>query len=135
MTETTIAEHPNAEVFRQVYAAFTSGDMGELADLIAADVVWHVPGTNLISGEYTSREAIFGCFAKIFELSEGTYAPVLIDILANDQHTVAILHATARHAGKTLEQDYAFILRVSGGQVIEVWEAWTDGAGWNHFWS
>jgi ketosteroid isomerase-like protein len=45
------------------------------------------------------------------------------------------LHATARHAGKSLDQDYAFILRIRDGQVIEVWEAWTDGAAWNDFWS
>jgi uncharacterized protein len=135
MSETTMAEHPNVEVFRKVYAAFTSADMGKLAELIAPDVVWHVPGTNLISGEYTSRDTIFECFAKIFELSAGTYTPNLIDILANDQHTVAILHATARRANKTLDQDYAFILRIRDDQVIEVWEAWTDGTAWNDFWS
>ena len=130
-----MTEHPNVEVFRQVYASFTSGDMDRLAELIAQDVLWHVPGKNRISGEYRSRDAIFGCFNKIFELSEGTYAPKLINILANDQHTVAILHATARHAGKTLDQDYAFILRIEDGQVIEVWEAWTEGAAWEEFWS
>ena len=50
-----MAEHPNIEVFKHVYDAFTTGDMDRLAELIAPDVVWHVPGTNLISGEYTSR--------------------------------------------------------------------------------
>ena len=84
-----MAEHPNIEVFKHIYDAFTTGDMDRLAGLIAPDVVWHVPGTNLISGEYTSREAIFGCFNKIFELSQGTYHPELRDILANDDHTVA----------------------------------------------
>jgi SnoaL-like domain len=69
-----MAEHPNTEVFKRVYAAFTAGDMDRLAELIAPDAVWHVPGTNLISGEYTSREVIFGCFNKIFELSQGTSA-------------------------------------------------------------
>lgn len=130
-----MTEHPNIGVFRQLYACFTSGDMDRLAELIAPDVLWHVPGKNRISGEYRSRDAIFGCFNKIFELSEGTYAPKLIDVLANDQYTVAILHATARHAGRTLDQDYAFILRVEDGQVIEVWEAWTEGAAWEEFWS
>ena len=130
-----MAEHPSIEVIKQVYDAFTTGDMDRLAELIAPDVVWHVPGTNLISGEYTSRETIFGCFNKIFELSKGTYRPQIHDILANDDHTVALLHATARHGEKTLDQDYAFILRIRDGQVIEVWEAWTDGAAWNDFWS
>lgn len=131
----SMAEHPDAEVFRKVYDAFTTGDMDRLAELIAADVVWHVPGTNLISGEYTSREAIFGCFNKIFELSEGSYRPELHDILATDDHTVALLHATARHGAKTLDQDYAFVFHIRDGQVAETWEAWTDGPAWNEFWS
>lgn len=130
-----MAEHPGIEVFKQVYEAFTTGDMDRLAELIAPDVVWHVPGTNLISGEYTSREAIFGCFNKIFELSKGTYRPEIHDILANDDHTVALLHATARHGEKTLDQDYAFIFHVRDGQIAETWEAWTEGPAWNEFWS
>jgi uncharacterized protein len=130
-----VTEHPNIEVFKQVYDTFTTGDMDRLAELIAKDVVWHVPGTNLISGEYTSREAIFGCFSKIFELSKGTYRAELHDILANDEHTVALLHATARHGEKTLDQDYAFISHIRDGQIAELREAWTEGPAWNEFWS
>jgi ketosteroid isomerase-like protein len=130
-----VTEHPNIEVFRQVYETFTTGDMDRLAELIAKDVVWHVPGTNLISGEYTSREAIFGCFNKIFELSKGTYRAELHDILGNDEHTVALLHATARHGEKMLDQDYAFISHIRDGQIVELWEAWTEGPAWNEFWS
>jgi ketosteroid isomerase-like protein len=131
----SMAEHSNIQVFKEVYETFTTGDMDKLAPLIARDVHWHVPGKNLISGEYTSRDSIFGCFNKIFELSKGTYKPELIDILADDRYTVAILHATASHAGKILDQDYAFILRIKDGQIIEVWEAWTEGAAWEEFWS
>ena len=47
-----MVDHPSIEVFKHVYDAFTTGDMDRLAELIAPDVVWHVPGTNLISGVY-----------------------------------------------------------------------------------
>ena len=129
------SSHPNADVFKRVYEAFTSGDMDGLATLIAHDVVWHVPGDNLISGEYSSRDAIFGCFSKIFELSGGSYRPELHDIVANDQHTVALMHVTATRGDKTLDQDYAFVAHVHGGQIAELWEAWTEGPAWNDFWS
>ena len=128
-------EHPNVDVFKQVFSAFTNGDMDRLAGLIAPDVVWHVPGNNLISGTYTSRDSIFGCFNKIFELSNGSYQPQIHDILANDDHTVALLHATARQGEKTLDQDYAFVFHVRDGQIAELWEAWTEGPAWNEFWS
>jgi ketosteroid isomerase-like protein len=99
MTGST-AKHPDIEVWEKVYETFTTGDMDRLAQLIAPDVVWHVPGDNLISGTYTTREAIFGCFNKIYELSEGTYQPRLLDILADDTYTVAILHGTARRGAR-----------------------------------
>ena len=128
-------EHPDAAVFEQVYDCFTNGDMDTLAELIAPDVVWHVPGDNLISGTYTSRDAIFGCFNKIFELSGGSYQPQLLDILADDNYTVALLHANSRHGEKVLDQDYAFIMRIRDGQIAELHEAWTEGPTWNDFWS
>ena len=109
--------------------------MDGLATLIAPDVVWHVPGSNLISGYYTSRDAILGCFSNIFELSGDTYRPHLHDIVANDQHTVALMHVTARRGGKTLDQDYAFVAHVVDGMIAELWEAWTEGSAWNEFWS
>ena len=130
-----MVEHPGIDVFKQVYDAFTTGNMERLAELIVPDVVWHVPGKNLISGEYTSREAIFACFNKIFELSNGSYRPELHDILANDDHTVALLHAIARHGDKTLDQNYAFIMHMRDGRIAETWEAWTEGPAWNEFWS
>jgi uncharacterized protein len=129
------AKHPDAAVFDRVYDCFTSGDMDTLAELIAPDVVWHVPGDNLISGTYTSRDGIFGCFSKIFELSGGSYQPQLLDILADDNYTVALLHANARHGDKVLDQDYAFIMRIRNGQIAELQEAWTEGPAWNEFWS
>ena len=43
-----VTKHPNADVFKQVYETFTTGDMEKLKGLIALDVVWHVPGKNII---------------------------------------------------------------------------------------
>lgn len=133
MTGTT-AKHPNVEVREKVYETFTTGDMDRLVQLIAPDVVRHVPGDNHISGTYTTREAI-GCFNKIYELSEGTYQPQLLDILADDTYTVAILHGAARRGDKTRGQDYAFISKIRDGQITELWEACTEGPAWNEFWS
>src|SRR5205807_10364112 len=39
-----------------VYAG--SGDVGGVRDLLAEDVVWHVPGANAIAGEHRGVEAV-----------------------------------------------------------------------------
>lgn len=58
-----------------------------------------------------------------------------LDILADDNYTVALLHANTRHGDKMLDQDYAFIMRIRDGQIAELQEAWTEGSAWNEFWS
>jgi hypothetical protein len=71
----------------------------------------------------------------MFEMTEGSYRPELHDILADNEHTVALMHATACRAGRTLDQDYAFVCHIRNGQIAELWEAWTEGPAWNEFWS
>jgi ketosteroid isomerase-like protein len=109
--------------------------MAKLADVFAENVVWHTPGRNSVSGDYTSRDAAFEPFAKELELSAGTYSPEIHDILANDEHTVALLHVTAARNGKTLGENYLLIFHIQDGKITEAWEAWTDEAAWNEFWS
>ena len=130
-----MAEHPNIDVFKRAYAAFAEGDMAKLADVFAEDVVWHTPGRNRVSGVYTSRDAAFESFAREFELTEGTYRPEIHDVLANDEHTVALLHVTAMRNGKRLDQNYVLTFHIRNGRITEGWEAWTDEAAWDEFWS
>jgi uncharacterized protein len=130
-----MAEHPNAEVFRRAYAAFTTGDMAKLAEEFADDVVWHTAGNNPVSGDFVGRDAAFQSFGMLFERSGGTYRPELHDVLANDDHTVAVLHATGEREGKTLDRNYVIVFHISDGKIIEAWEADTDQAAWDDFWS
>jgi ketosteroid isomerase-like protein len=44
---------------REMYAG---GDSGPLEELLADDVVWHVPGTSPIAGDYRGRQAVIGYF-------------------------------------------------------------------------
>ena len=127
--------HPNVEVFRRTYDAFTSGDMTKLAEFFAEDVVWHTPGDSLVAGDFTGREATFDAFAKEFELSGGTYRPQIHDVLAGDDHTVALMHVTAEREGRTLDIDYVLVFHVTDGKIVEGWDLWMDQAAYDRFWS
>jgi ketosteroid isomerase-like protein len=65
--------HPNEELLRQAFDAFAKGDVDTLRAQMDQDAVWHTPGRNLISGDYRGVEAILGFFAKIAELTGGTF--------------------------------------------------------------
>lgn len=130
-----MAEHPNLATFRSIYAAFTNGDMDTLATFFAEDVVWDTPGRHRLAGRYEGRDAAFASFADEFELSGGTYGVEVHDVLANDEHIVALLHATAEREGKRLDQDYAIVFDVHDGIVRAAWEVWKDQPSVDAFWS
>jgi uncharacterized protein len=130
-----MADHPHVEIFRRVYEAFTTGDMEVLRALFAEDVVWHTPGQHPIAGDYTGVEATLDSFERELDLSGGTYAVDVHDVLANDEHTVALLHVTAERNQQRLDQDYALVFHIRDGRIAEAWELWTDQAACDAFWS
>ncbi len=131
-----MAEHPNLELFRGIHAAFDAGDMETLATFFADDTIWHTPGNNPLSGDFHGRDAVFESFAKEFELSDGTYSVAEVhDVLANDEHIVALLRATARLEEKALDSTYAIVFNVTGGKITEAWELPTDQDKLDEFWS
>jgi uncharacterized protein len=135
MREVMVAEHPNLATFRSIYAAFTTGDMDMLATFFDEGVVWHTPGRHRLAGTHEGRDAAFASFAEEFALSGGTYSVELRDVLANDEHIVALLYATAEREGKRLDQDYAIAFEMRDGIVRAAWEVWKDQSSVDAFWS
>jgi uncharacterized protein len=130
-----LVDHPNLAIFQSIYTAFTSGDMDTLATFFGEDAVWHTPGRHRLAGTYEGRDAAFASFAEEFELSGGTYGVEVHDVFANDEHIVALLHATAEREGKRLDQDYVIAFEMRDGIVRAAWEVWKDQPSVDAFWS
>ena len=127
-----MAEHPNVELSRRGYKAFSEGDMATLAELIAEDAVWHVGGNNILTGDYEGRDAIFGLFARY---AESNPQIEVHDILANDGHTVVLTHLTASRQGKTVDTRTNDTSHTVNGQLTEFWTFAEDQAGIDELWS
>ncbi|MGP3987353.1 nuclear transport factor 2 family protein [Streptomyces sp. 3N207] len=130
-----MTDHPNIAVFQRAMAAFIAGDLETLTEVFHPDVVWHNPGQGPLAGDFRGREAAFALFQREFEMSGGTYRPRLHDVLANDKHTVALLHATASREGKELDMDYAIVFHIQDGRITEGWDLWSDQRAYDEFWS
>lgn len=92
-----MTDHPNVAVFHRVMTAVSAGDMDAFAEAFHPDVMRHIGGRNRLAGDHRGRGGTFALFSREFQLTGGTYRPELHDVLANDDHTVALLHVT-RHA-------------------------------------
>lgn len=130
-----MADHPNADLLRKGYDAFAKGDTATLTDLFSEDVVWHLPGRNLISGEHKGRDAVFALFAKVGELSGGTFRVELHDVVANDGHTVAVTRTAGSRQGKQLDLLGTDVYHVRNGKITEWWSFSEDQRRDDEFWS
>ena len=130
-----MAENPNEALHHKGHAAFAANDNDTLGLLIADDSLWHVAGKSLLSGDYRGREAVFGFFAKLGELSGGTLEIQDDEILGGEERTVALFTLTATRGDKTLNADFCEVVRWRDGQVIEDWGFAFDQYTYDEFWS
>jgi uncharacterized protein len=121
-----MAEHPNVARIKDGYAAFAKGDFAALNDLFAEDLLWHVAGRSQLAGDYRGREAVYGFFAKLMEVTEGSFHLDLHAVLADDDHGVALVVATASRGGRSITVNEAHVFHLRDGKVVEFWDAQTD---------
>jgi uncharacterized protein len=128
--------HPNENLLREGFAAFQKGDLEALQhQYFAEDIRWHIPGRSPIAGDYEGIAQVMQLFARLFELSGGTFRIELHDVLANDERAVALFTIRGERAGKQLNDDAAQTYRVRDGKVAEAWSYQTDLYAVDEFWS
>lgn len=128
--------HPNEDLVREGFAAFGRGDIDALRDqYFAGDIRWHVPGRSPVAGDYDGVAQVVGFFGRLFELSGGTLRLELRDVLANDEHAVALYTVRAEREGRRLEDNTVNTFHMRDGKVTEVWTHTTDLYAVDEFWS
>jgi ketosteroid isomerase-like protein len=124
-----MAEHPNAVLARKLSDAFSRGDMQAMDSLIADDVIWHEIGrSEPRRGKASLRQAAPGGGAADYKVTGKLH-----DVVANDNHTIALVDATATRAGKTLKYRTAEIYHIRNGKVAERWAFSDDTAAITRF--
>ncbi len=127
--------HPNEDLVRRGYVAFGTADMATLGELLADDVVWHVGGHSPITGDYKGKGDVFAFFQRLAERAGGTFRLDIHDVLANDEHAVALVKGTAARDGKTLNDNGVQVFHVHDGKVTETWFHPGDQRAADEFWS
>jgi ketosteroid isomerase-like protein len=127
--------HPNEDLVRRGFAAFGTGDIATLRELLADDVIWHIGGRSPIAGDYKGIDEVLGFFAQLAERAGGTFRIDVHDLLANDEHVVALVKGTAERDGKMLNDNGAQVFHVQGGKVTEEWFHAGDQYATDEFWS
>lgn len=113
--------HPHATLARSTYDALERGDLDAVRTMLSSDVVWHVPGDGPLAADYEGVEAVVHLFARIYDLSRGTYRPVVDDVVADSAHAVVLLTTHMRLRGGTLVDRGVHVARIADAKVAELW--------------
>jgi uncharacterized protein len=129
-----MSEHPNADLLRRGYTAFQNGDLDTVRSLFASDIVWHVPGASHLAGDYRGVDDTIALFVRQFEESGGTFQVELHDVVANDEHAVALAKFSASKGGASMAENYVHVAHIAGGKLTESWIVGDNQAKVDAFW-
>ena len=111
----TEQDERNIATVRKMY----EGDLTERAN-IAADILWHVPGHNPVSGEYRG-------FKEYTELMPSRMAPLtrwdfaLESIMVNGDYVMTTFSLQGERNGKGINIRGGHLMRVKDDKVVEGW--------------
>ena len=121
-----MSDHPNIARLREGYTAFGKGDLAALDDLFAEDIRWHLPGRNQLSGTYTGRPAVYEMFGRLTALTEGSFRIEVRTVLADDDHALALVDASAHSGERSFAITDVHVCRMAGGRIAEFWDTTSD---------
>ena len=125
-----MAEHPNVALVRRAMQAMTEQDMSKaqqemaVVDAFMADhIVWHEIGrAEPRHGKAELRAAMMD------SAQDYTIAYEIHDVIANDDHAIALGIATATRGAETLVYRTAEIFHIRDGKAVERWAFSDDTA-------
>ena len=125
----------NADIVHRFTEAQAKADVATLMELLADDVVWHVPGKNLLSRDYVGKAGVASFWARARELSGGTVRIEPIEVLGGETHAIALVRVHGKE-GKTLGGQFqAFTYRIEDGKIAEFWFMVEDRYAVDAFWT
>jgi ketosteroid isomerase-like protein len=122
-------------ILRDGYAKFAKGDLQGYLDLCADDFVFHAPGNNKMTGDYTKAN-----FTKIIDtlmaVTGGNFTEDVHDVLVNNDHGVVLARHTVRRSdGAEHAFDVAHVYHLQDAKLAECWECPADPTTFDRAWA
>src|SRR4051812_16555030 len=112
--------HSMEDRLRRLYAVFASGDLNGFLAGCTDDVTFTVPGNTPGSGTFT-RSTFMEWITGVLAQTNGTFREDVLDVFANDEHAILLLHHSFQRDGKQRDYDTAHICTLRDG-LIATWE-------------
>jgi ketosteroid isomerase-like protein len=116
--------HPNEERLRDLYTTFAEGDLDGFLAGCTDDVTFTVPGNTPGSGTF-NRDEFGDWIVGVLGQTTGTFEEQVLDVFANDDHALMLLHHEFDRDGVHREYGTSHILELRDGLIA----TWTEHPG------
>jgi uncharacterized protein len=124
-----------AELHRRQGEMYAGGAIDAVAELLAEDVVWHVPGRSPIAGEHRGLARVIEYFERRRRLARSTMRMRPGELIADGDDAVAqFVEGSAELDGEEVTWRTIGVYRV-GDRVQEVWLVPLDLERFDRIWS
>jgi acyl-CoA thioesterase FadM/ketosteroid isomerase-like protein len=129
------AEAVVGEFARRQREMYEGSPVEPLLELMAEDIVWHVPGTSPIAGDYRGRLAVLDYFQCRREMAGGRIAITKHAHACNADTVVQLADGEAVLGESPTHWRTAGVYRVADGRLAEVWLVPLDQRAFDQTWS
>ncbi len=109
------------ELHRRQAAMYGGGPVEPVAELLAEDVVWHVPGSSPIAGDHRGRGAAIEYFKRRRQLAANSMRLHPGPLVSGEDVVVQLVDGSAEIDGEPVAWSTVGVYRFEGGLVAEVW--------------
>jgi uncharacterized protein len=111
----------NVVAVRSVLDALSRGDVEPLAELMAADIVWHAPGVHRFAGEFRGPQEVLDLMRRMAEGEVRTAFDEVHAVVGDDEHVVALVRATLTAPGGSVPTRSVVVFHFAGARIEEYW--------------
>jgi ketosteroid isomerase-like protein len=123
------------ELHRRQAAMYAGGAAGSVAEMLAENVVWHVPGRSPIAGDHRGRKAVVEYFDHRRRLAANSMQLHPGELLVSEDLVVQLVDGSAEIGGKRVAWSTVGVYRFQEGRVAEAWLVPSDLAKFDRIWS
>jgi uncharacterized protein len=126
-----------AELHRRQAEMYAGGSLEPVLELLAEDVVWHVPGSSPIAGDHRGRGQVASYFEQRRGLARATMRMRPGEAMVRGESLAQFVEGTAELEGREVSWQTigAYRVDLEAGLVREVWLVPLDSALFDRIWS
>jgi hypothetical protein len=112
----------NQRLIAEAFAAWEHGDYQPFFKIVADDVRWTVIGSTPISGTFEGKQAFLdGAVVPLHDRLAGPIKATVLNIFGDgDQVILQWQGESTGKSGHPYHQTYCWVMRLSGGLIVEV---------------